>query len=93
MTDPALAEQPFVAGPNRLERELADALRQARADGELDAELDTDSEAARLLSLTHGLGTSILVGQRTPQSAATVLQYHLDQLFRLRRPRALARRG
>lgn len=81
MTDQTLAEQPFVAGPNRLEHQLADVLRRAQADGELPAELDADSEAARLLTLGHGLGTSVLVGQRTPQAAMAVLRYHLDGLF------------
>lgn len=81
MTDPELAGQPFVEGPDRLERQLADVLRRAQAEGELPAELDADSEAARLLALGHGLGTSVLVGQRTPAAAAEVLSYHLDGLF------------
>lgn len=81
MTDPELAEQPFVEGPNRLERQLADVMKQAQSDGELDAEPEATSEAARLVSLSHGLGTSVLVGQRTAESASTVLKYHLDHLF------------
>lgn len=84
MTDPELAAQPFVAGPNRLERQLTDMLAQAQADGELAAETDPANEAARLLSINHGLGTSVLVGQRTPEAAVTILRYHLDRLFEWR---------
>ncbi|MBB6171528.1 hypothetical protein HNR23_001588 [Nocardiopsis mwathae] len=81
MTDQGLADQPFVEGPNRLERRLADVLRQARAEGELAADLDPDREAARLIAVNHGLGTSVLVGQRAPEAAAEILRYHLDLLF------------
>ncbi|GAB3484352.1 TetR/AcrR family transcriptional regulator [Amycolatopsis cihanbeyliensis] len=81
MTDPELAEQPFVAGPNRLERQLAEVLRRARAGGELAANAEPDVEAARLLTLNHGLGTSVMVGQRTAEDATRVLRYHLDALF------------
>lgn len=81
MTDRDLAAQPFIAGPNRLEEQLADVLTRARADGDLVWDLDPAFEAARLLTLTHGLGTSVLVGQRSPEAALAVLRYHLDQLF------------
>lgn len=81
MIDCALAQQPFVAGPDRLERELACVLREARDAGEIAAERAPEAEAARLLTLSHGLGTSILVGQRTPEAAMAVLRYHLDRLF------------
>jgi AcrR family transcriptional regulator len=81
MTDRELAEQPFVAGPNRLERQLADVLERAQACGELAPDRDPATEAARLLTVSHGLGTSVLVGQRTPEAAIAVLRYHLDRLF------------
>ena len=81
MTDPELAEQPFIEGPNRLERQLADILRRAQTDGELASDLDASAEAARLLTINHGLGTSVLVGQRTAKAAMAVARYHLDQLF------------
>ena len=83
MTDQELAEQPFVEGPNRLERQLTDVLSQAQAEGELALDLDASSEAASLLTINHGLGTSVLVGQCTVESARAVLQYHLDRLFSL----------
>ncbi|MFG3258625.1 TetR/AcrR family transcriptional regulator [Streptomyces sp. NPDC048172] len=81
MTDPELAAQPFVAGPDRLERQLTEALRRAQDDGALGQERDARGEAARLLALSHGLGTGVLVGQRTPQAALSILRGHLDQLF------------
>ncbi|WP_129842914.1 TetR/AcrR family transcriptional regulator [Streptomyces sp. RFCAC02] len=81
MTDPELAAQPFVAGPDRLEAQLTEVLSEAHAAGELTAGAEPATEAARLLALTHGLGTSVLVGQRTAERAAAVLGAHLDALF------------
>jgi AcrR family transcriptional regulator len=85
MTDPQLAAQPFVDGPGRLEAQITEALHRARRDGELDPaiapRLDPATEAAHLLALGHGLGTGVLVGQRTPEEAMAVLRLHLDRLF------------
>ncbi|MFB4310991.1 TetR/AcrR family transcriptional regulator [Actinomadura sp. GTD37] len=75
LTDPSLAAQPFVEGPDRLERQLAQVLAEARAPG------DPAREAARLLALAHGLGTSVLVGRRTPDSAMDILRRHLDEIL------------
>ncbi|MEU1805744.1 TetR family transcriptional regulator C-terminal domain-containing protein [Streptomyces sp. NPDC019937] len=55
---------------NRLERQLADVLRQAQADGELAADLDAAVEAAHVPAMSHGLATSVLVGRRTVDSTA-----------------------
>ncbi|MFG2586234.1 TetR/AcrR family transcriptional regulator [Streptomyces malaysiensis] len=81
MTDPELAAQPFVAGPDCLEAQLAEVLEQAQRDGAMDTERDAPREAAHLLSLSHGLGTSVLVGQRTAPAALDILHDHLDRLF------------
>nr|WP_084143234.1 TetR/AcrR family transcriptional regulator [Amycolatopsis taiwanensis] len=81
MTDRELAAQPFVDGPNRRERELAGILADAAARGELRPDGDHGVEAARLLTLSHGLGTSVLVGQRSADDARAILNYHLDRLF------------
>ncbi|MEV7194987.1 TetR family transcriptional regulator C-terminal domain-containing protein [Streptomyces sp. NPDC093510] len=81
MTDPDLAAQPFVAGPDRLERQLTEVLEQARRDGILDPLRNAASEAAHLLSLSHGLGTSVLVGQRGADAATDILRAHLGRLF------------
>ncbi|ASR35879.1 TetR family transcriptional regulator [Prauserella marina] len=81
MTDRTLAAQPFVAGPNLLREQLTALFDTARAAGELPEQGDSAKEASRLLALTHGLGTSVLVGQHSAAEAADVLRYHLDGLF------------
>ncbi|MFE6286283.1 TetR/AcrR family transcriptional regulator [Streptomyces sp. NPDC057877] len=81
MTDPELAEQPFVEGPNRLERQLTEILAKAQTVGEIPARVDVSAEAARLLSLSHGVGMSVLVGQRSAAEAREVMGYHLARLF------------
>ncbi|WP_338749222.1 TetR/AcrR family transcriptional regulator [Janibacter alittae] len=86
MTDPGLAARPFIDGPDRVEAELVELLELAanrdelatRSDGTLPA---VAIEAARILTLNHGLGTSVLIGQKTPEQAAAILRYHLDGLF------------
>ncbi|WP_262700676.1 MULTISPECIES: TetR family transcriptional regulator C-terminal domain-containing protein [Streptomyces] len=45
--------------------------------------LDASVEAVRLLAMSHGLGTSILVGQRTAEAAEAVMRHHLTGLFGL----------
>lgn len=57
------------------------ALMIATARGELHPGRDHRVEAARLLTLSHGLGASVLVGQRSTDDARAVLAYHLDRLF------------
>lgn len=85
MTDPEIAEQPLVVGLEHLERQLAARLRTAQADGELPMDRNPGHEAAKLVALNHGLGTTILVGQRTVRQAKAILRGHLDQLFSPRR--------
>lgn len=74
MTEPPMAAQPFVEGPDRLERQITGILAGAGA-------ADPETEAARLLALAHGLGTSVLVGRRSAESAMWILRRHLDELF------------
>lgn len=81
MTNAELAAQPFIEGPGRLEQRLVAALREAQEAGEIAASLDAPIEATRLLALTHGLGTSVLVGQHTVETAMAVFQHHVDQLL------------
>ncbi|QTI69367.1 TetR/AcrR family transcriptional regulator [Gordonia polyisoprenivorans] len=81
MTDTKISDEPFVSGINRLESILAEALKRAVDDGQLPAHVAPELEATRLVTMVNGLGTSILVDQRTPEQAAEVIQYHLDQLF------------
>ena len=81
MTDPELAAQPFLAGPDRLERQLTEVLRGAQETGELPVGRAPAAEAARLLALSHGLGTDVLVGRRAPAEAMALLRAHLDRLL------------
>ncbi|MEW1825494.1 TetR/AcrR family transcriptional regulator [Streptomyces sp. NPDC088196] len=96
VTDKALAAEPFVDRPDAAENALADLLREAQEAGLTDREVDTRREAISLLAMTAAMGTSILVGQRTPESAMGVLHHHLDRIFTAgptaaRRPTAVRR--
>ncbi|MEV0226593.1 hypothetical protein [Streptomyces sp. NPDC050704] len=80
MTDPELAAQSFVAGPDRLERQLTDVLQQAKHDGASDRRRDAATEAIHLLLLSHGLGAGVLVGRRRPGAAIEILRARLGRL-------------
>ncbi|KUL36802.1 TetR family transcriptional regulator [Streptomyces sp. NRRL F-4489] len=82
VTDPALAEQPFIKSPDAAEDALTALLRQAQDADLLRPGTDVRSEAIALLAMSAGLGTSVLVGQRTPESATAVLDHQLDRIFR-----------
>nr|WP_201784438.1 TetR family transcriptional regulator C-terminal domain-containing protein [Nonomuraea pusilla] len=80
VTDPALAAQPFLDAPNQMQVFVTDRLRAAQAAGEIAAGLDPESEAAGLLAMAAGLGTSVLLGQRSAGEAVRVLRYHLGRM-------------
>lgn len=82
MTDEALAAQPFLKSPDAAEESLAVLLQQARAAGLTAPDIDVRKEAVMLLALSAGLGTSVLVGQRSAEDAVAVLQHQLDRIFR-----------
>ncbi|RFU87595.1 TetR family transcriptional regulator [Streptomyces triticagri] len=79
--DRTLAAQPFIRNPDAAEEVVSELLRRAHESDRLASGLDPRLEAAGLLAMSAGLGTSILVGQRTPESAAEVLTHHLDRIF------------
>jgi AcrR family transcriptional regulator len=81
VTDERLAAEPFVADPDAAEDALAGLLRQAQEAGLVGGEVDVRAEAVGLLAMAAGMGTSILVGQRTPEGAVAVLRHHLDRIF------------
>ncbi|MFJ2731094.1 MULTISPECIES: TetR/AcrR family transcriptional regulator [unclassified Streptomyces] len=83
VTDEALAAQPFIANPDAAEDTLTGLLRQARGADLTGPGIDARDEAVSLLAMSAGLGTSILVGQRSPESAAAVLNRHLDRIFQV----------
>ncbi|MCF1598620.1 TetR/AcrR family transcriptional regulator [Streptomyces muensis] len=80
--DQALAAQPFIKNPDAAEDALTELLRQAQEATLLEPGVDARLEAVGLLAMSAGLGTSILVGQRSPESAVTVLDHHLNRIFR-----------
>ncbi|MER7760634.1 TetR/AcrR family transcriptional regulator [Streptomyces sp. NPDC097619] len=82
VTDEALAAQPFIDGPDAAEDAVTGLLERAAAEGLTAPDTDPRMEAIGLLAMTATLGTSILVGQRTPASALTVLDHHLNRVFR-----------
>ncbi|MFG2288412.1 TetR/AcrR family transcriptional regulator [Streptomyces sp. NPDC048595] len=81
VTDQALAGQPFTADPAAAEDAVTGLLQQAQRAHLTPPGMDARVEAIGLLAMAAGLGTSILVGHRTPESAAAVLDHHLDRLF------------
>jgi AcrR family transcriptional regulator len=81
VTDRTLAAQPFIKDPDAAEGALTDILRQAQTADLLQPGVDPQLTAVGLLAMSAGLGTSILVGQRSPESAAAVLDDHLDRIF------------
>ncbi|GLX47629.1 hypothetical protein Shyhy01_05790 [Streptomyces hygroscopicus subsp. hygroscopicus] len=81
VTDEALAAQPFIKDPDAAEATVTALLRRAAGAGLLRPGTDPSAAAAGLLALSAGLGTGVLVGQRTAGSATAVLTYHLDRIF------------
>tara|TARA_R110001606_G_scaffold261470_2_gene409850 strand:+ start:779 stop:1219 length:441 start_codon:yes stop_codon:yes gene_type:complete len=82
MTDPEISDRTFVESPNRLEKRIASILEQGKSEGEFYGPLDTELEAKILISLIHGLGTAVLVGQQTTESAFASFEHYLDRLGR-----------
>ncbi|MDK0520601.1 TetR/AcrR family transcriptional regulator [Streptomyces sp. ML-6] len=81
VTDEALAAQPFIDNPDAAEDALTGLLQKARDAGLTGRGMDPRVEAVGLLAMTAGMGISILVGQRGPESATEVLRHHLDRIF------------
>ncbi|MFE2527587.1 TetR/AcrR family transcriptional regulator [Streptomyces sp. NPDC059382] len=81
VTDEALAAQPFIDNPDAAEDAVTTLIDGAREAGLADPGVDARTEAISLLAMAGTLGTSILVGQRSPESAIEVLRHHLDRIF------------
>jgi AcrR family transcriptional regulator len=81
LTDPALAISPLVRNSNAVIDVIATQLHRAQAAGDMPAGLDPDLEAISLMTMSAGLGTSILGGHSSPGQAQAVIDYHLDRLF------------
>ena len=81
LTDPALAIRPHLRNSNAVMDVVAAQLRTAQADGDMPAGLDPDLEAISLLTMSAGLGTSVLADHSSPEQAQAVIDYHLRRLF------------
>ena len=87
LTDPALALSPLVKNSGAVLGVVAAQLRAAQAAGDMPAHLDPDLEALTLLTMSAGLGTSVIGGQSSAEQAQAVIDYHLFRLFPGSRPR------
>jgi AcrR family transcriptional regulator len=81
LTDPALAINPLVRNSNAVIDVIAAQLRTAQADGDMPAGLDPELEATSLMTMSAGLGTSVLAAHSSPEQAQAVIDYHLRRLF------------
>ncbi|MGY4390654.1 AcrR family transcriptional regulator [Streptomyces sp. TE12347] len=81
VTDETLAAQPFVDDPDAAENTVTGLVERAQAEGSADPGVDARIEAISLLAMAAALGTGILVGQRSAESAVAVLHHHLDRIF------------
>ncbi|MEV4191399.1 TetR/AcrR family transcriptional regulator [Streptomyces toxytricini] len=81
VTDPALAAQPPFTNARAAEDAVTALLRKAVEAGQASPGTDPGAEAAALLAMSAGLGTSVLAGYRTTESAAAVLRHQLDRIF------------
>jgi AcrR family transcriptional regulator len=86
LTDPALAIAPLVKNSGVVIDVVAAQLRAARTAGDMPAHLDPDLEALTLVTMSAGLGTSVLVGHSSVEQAQAVIDYHLYRLFPASRP-------
>jgi AcrR family transcriptional regulator len=81
LTDPALAIRPLARNSSVVSDVIAAQLRAAQAAGDTPAQLDPDLEATSLLTMSAGLGTSVLSDYSSVEQAQAVIDYHLDRLF------------
>jgi AcrR family transcriptional regulator len=86
LTDPALAIAPLVKNSGAVIDVVAAQLRAAQAAGDTPAHLDPDLEAVSLLTMSAGLGTSVIAGHSSPGQAQAVIDYHLYRLLPASRP-------
>jgi AcrR family transcriptional regulator len=86
LTDPALAIGPLARNSGIVSDVIAAQLRAAQAAGDMPGPLDPDLEAMSLLTMSAGLGTSVIAGHSSARQAQAVIDYHLRRLFPARPP-------
>jgi AcrR family transcriptional regulator len=84
LTDPAYDIQPLIRASDAVEQVVSEQLSDAQQAGRMPAGLDPGAEATTLLALSAGLGTSVMLGQRSTEDALGVLRYQLDRLLPVR---------
>jgi AcrR family transcriptional regulator len=89
LTDPALTIAPLIKNSGAVIGVVAAQLRAAQAAGDMPADLDPDLEAVSLMTMSAGLGTTILGGYTSAEQAQAVIDYHLHRLFPASRPPCL----
>jgi AcrR family transcriptional regulator len=86
LTEPALALAPLGRNSNVVIDVIAAQLRAAQAAGDTPAHLDPDLEAVILMTMSAGLGTTVIGGHSSADQAQAVIDYHLQRLFPASRP-------
>jgi AcrR family transcriptional regulator len=86
LTDPALAIAPLVKNSGAVIDVVAAQLRAARDAGDMPVHMDPDLEALSLLTMSAGLGTSVIAGHSSVAQAQALIDYHLHRLFPASRP-------
>lgn len=81
MTDHELSCEPFIEGPNRLERLMIERLIAGRREGDVPQRVDAAYEAARIIALCQGLASSVLVGKVSGEAAITLMHVHIDAML------------
>ena len=80
MTDQVISDRAFVDSPNRLKKRIVSLLEEGKSRSEIDASRHSEIEASLLIALIHGLGTAVLVGHQTAESAYSSFDHYLDRL-------------
>lgn len=79
LRDPVIADR-FRAGHSQLCDTLAALIAGGQATGDLSADIDPALEADLLLAVVAGLSDAVLLGHRTPEAAAALVDHHLSRL-------------
>ncbi|MEV4295730.1 TetR/AcrR family transcriptional regulator [Microbispora rosea] len=80
LTDPTMAKAARDA-PHALEDLVAGLIRQGQELGQVPRDLDAAAEAAFLVAGADGIQTTVLLGQRTPEEAVSLIDHQLARIF------------
>lgn len=80
MTSPSSIDTPLLDSSNRLQSQIEEILADGISNGELRGDLNVEIEAVVLLGLINGLGTAVLLGQQTVETATMSFTHQIDRL-------------